>query len=266
MRNLYALLFFIFTQNAFANIQIFPTRVNLSPTEKTATVSIRLRSQKAETFRISTMFYEMGYDGSVKQRPDLARSSESAASYIRFSPKRVVLQPNVEQVVRIRVRNIAKLKNEVRTHLYFRPSESADKDPIRQNIGGGKSAFELKAQVAVAIPIIISPRKIKKDFSLKDFKVFVADNEVKFKVRLDKKSKGFLYGDFTVYKVNGSKKSIVGTAKGVSSYIARRQVSYGLVNSKKNPLTRGRYRLEFREYSQSKPEAGTVKTIDYVFK
>jgi len=255
----------VLTQTSWANIQVFPTRISLSPTNKTATVSIRLRSNKPETFRISTMFYQMAYDGSVRQRPDMARSAESAASYIRFSPKRVQLQPNVEQVVRIRVRNIAKLKNEVRTHLYFRPSDKTE-DPIKQNIGAGKSAFELKAQVAVAIPIIISPKKMKKDFSLKKFKVFVADNEVKFKVRLEKKSKGFLYGDFTVYKVNGPRKTVVGVAKGVSSYIAKREVSYGLVNSKKNPLTRGTYRLEFKEYSQSQPEKGKIKTIDYVFR
>jgi len=212
------------------------------------------------------MFYEMYYDGSVKQRPDLARSAESAASYIRFSPKRVQLQPNVEQVVRIRVRNIAKLKDEVRTHLYFRPSDPADSDPIKKNLSAGKSAFELKAQVAVAIPIIISPKKIKKDFSLKNFKVFVEGNEVKFKVQLEKKGKGFLYGDFTVYKVDGSKKSIVGVAKGVSSYIAKRKVSYGLVSSKTNPLTKGKYRLEFKEYSQDKEEKGTVKSTDFVFR
>lgn len=34
----------------FASIQVFPTRVNLSPSEKTATVSIRLRSDKPQTF------------------------------------------------------------------------------------------------------------------------------------------------------------------------------------------------------------------------
>ncbi|MGH1467555.1 MAG: hypothetical protein ACRBBP_01570 [Bdellovibrionales bacterium] len=263
-----SILFLFFTLSsalAFANIQVFPTRINLSPSEKTATVSIRLRSDKPETFRISTMFYEMARDGSVKQRPDLARSSESAASYIRFSPKRVELRPNVEQVVRIRVRNIAKLKNEVRTHLYFRPSEAVNHDPIKKNIGT-KSAFELKAQIAVAVPIIITPRPIKKDFSLSKFKLFIQDNSVNFKVDLTKKTTGFLYGDVKVFKVKGSKKTLVGTAKGISSYIKQRSVSYPLVNSVKNPLTKGRYRLEFNEYSQVKPEKGTLKSIDYVYK
>lgn len=249
----------------FASIQVFPTRVNLSPSEKTATVSIRLRSDKPQTFRISTMFYEMARDGSVKQRPDLARSAESAASYIRFSPKRVELRPNVEQVVRIRVRNIAKLKEEVRTHLYFRPSDKTNHDPIKKNIGA-KSAFELKAQIAVAIPIIITPRPMKKDFTLSKFKLFVEDNSVKFRVNLTKKTKGFLYGDVKVFKVKGSKKSLVGVAKGISSYITQRSVSYSLVNSNKNPLTKGKYRLEFNEYSQVKPEKGTVKSIDYTYK
>jgi|GEM_PF-2036285 len=260
------LLFTVFVINAHANIQIFPTRVNLSPTEKTATVSIRLRSDKPQTFRISTMFYQMAYDGSVTQRPQLARSAESAASYIRFSPKRVQLRPNVEQVVRIRVKNLSKLKREVRTHLYFRPSDPSNLDLAKKNPGNGKSAFELKAQVAVAIPIIISPGKIKKDFSLKNFKVFVGDGEVKFKVHLEKKGNGFLYGDFTVYKMDGSKKTLVGMAKGVSSYIPKREALYGLVSSQRNPLTKGRYRLEFNEHSQSKPEKGNVKSIDYVFK
>lgn len=250
---------------AFANIQVFPTRVTLSPSEKTATVSIRLRSDKPETFRISTMFYQMNYDGGVKQRPDLARSSESAASYIRFSPKRVELQPNVEQVVRIRVKNIAKLKNEVRTHLYFRPIDKETLDPIRKSLGK-KSAFELKAKVAVAIPIIISPRKTIKEFKLKNFKVFVADNQIKFRVELEKIGKGFLYGDAHVYKMNGKRKKLVGTAKGISSYIKKRIASYSLVNSRTNPLTKGKYRLEFNEYSQSKAEKGTKKYIDYTFR
>lgn len=246
-----------------ANIQVFPTRINLSPSEKTATISIRLRADKPQTFRISTMFYEMAKDGAMKQRPDLSRSTKSAASYIRFSPKRVELRPNVEQVVRIRVRNIAKLKDEVRTHLYFRPADPVvEKGPLKQS-ANAKSSIELKAQVAVAVPIVVTPRFIKKDFQLSRFKLFKKDGEAFFKVQLANKSKGFLYGDFKIYHMRGSKRHLVGAAKGVSSYIKNRSVSYSLLNTKNAQLKKGRYILEFTEYSQTAPEKGVTKKIEY---
>lgn len=252
----------LFVSPCFANLQIFPTRVQLSPSNKTATISVRLRSNKPETFRISTMFYQMSYDGSMKQRPDLSRISESAASYLRFSPKRVTLQPNVEQVIRIRIKNIGKLKNEVRTHLYFRPAEKPrNLDPITKNMK--KSAFELKAQIAVAIPVIVSPKPIAKDFALNNFKVFKKDGETKFKVDLIKKTKGFLYGDVKVYKVKGKKKKLVSAAKGISSYIPKRSISYSFLQSPKAPLEKGLYQIEFNEYSGKTLKKGLKKSLNY---
>lgn len=247
-----------------ANIQFFPTRINLSPKNKTATVSLRLRSDKAETFRISTMFYEMYEDGSVKQRPELSRSPESAASYIRFSPKQVTLQPNVEQIVRLRVRNISRLNQEVRTHLYFRPME----DPLSkyvQKAPKGKNSFNLKAQIAVAIPVVVTPKPLKKDFFLENFR-FVKNKKTpsKFSFDLIKNSPGFLYGDVHVYKIDGKKKKLVAQAKGVSSYIKKRKVSYPFSDLKGAP--RGLYQLEFTEYSQAgEPEQGLVKALKYIY-
>ncbi len=251
---------FLLSSFAEANIQVFPTRINLSPLEKTATISLRLRSNKPETFRISTMFYEMAKDGSVRQRPDLAKSQESASKYLSYSPKRVELQPNVEQVVRIRVRNITPLKEEVRTHLYFRPTDKVSKEPLKRNLSG-KSAFELKAQVAVAIPVIIMPKITKKDYELSKFKLFAEEGSLKFKTVLTKTSKGFLYGDFKVYRHNGKKKELVGQAKGVSSYINERIVSYPIASLEDQKLTKAKYTLEFNEYSHGKPEKGHLKTL-----
>lgn len=255
---------FFLSSIASASLQIYPTRLQLSPRNKTATLSIKLKGDKPETFRISTMFYEMLPDGSMKQRPDLTRGEESASPYIRFSPKRITLQPNVEQIIRISTRKLKKIsRKEVRTHLYFRPEEKNNVQEIEIPGDKNQSAFKLKAQVAVAIPIIVSTEPNDKPHTLENFKVYNEKGINYFSVDLINSSDRYLYGDFKVTHEKDGKKQVIAAANGVSSYIPKRLVKYPFIKDKKAPLAGGKYTLEFLEYSGTKKDNGKVTKVEF---
>ncbi len=127
-----------------------------------------------------------------------------------------------------------------------------------------KAAFNLKALIAIAIPVVVSTGEKEKIFEISNFKVFNKENQNYFSVDLINKSKGFLYGDFNVYQKQGSKKILVGAAIGVSSYIPKRQVSYALLEeSTGQMLPSGNYELEFIEYSDMNREKGQTKLTSF---
>ncbi len=264
MRKMILLLALLTPLSLWADLQIYPTRLHLNPRTKNGTLSIKLKSDKPETYRISTMFYEMKPDGSMVQRPDLSRSEESAASFLRYSPKRVTLQPNVEQVIRVSTKKLNKIKRkEVRTHLYFRPEDSDTKNSRSSGTDGKKSAFSLKAKVAVAIPIIVSTEPTDRPHKLKNFRVYSENGTNYFSSELVNSSNKFLYGDFKVTRQDGDGSTVVAAANGVSSYIPQRIVKFPFLKNHQGEMKSGTYILEFLEYSGVSKDKGLVTKVKF---
>ncbi len=256
-----------FTNSSFGNLQVYPTRLFLSPRSKTGTISIKLKTDEPMTYRVSTMFYEMLPDGSMKQRPDLARSEESAKKYLRYSPKRISLKPGVEQVVRISARRFKSMsRKEVRTHLYFRPEEKTPNKNKKNKLTKKESAFDLRAQVAVAIPIIVSSEPSEKPHSIENFKLFTENGTNYFSFNLVNNSERYLYGDIKVYKNNSGDRKLLTEVKGISSYIPKRLIKFSLTELNKGSIPNGEYLAEFNEYSSVKKEEGKITKAQFIKK
>ncbi|HAG91853.1 MAG TPA: hypothetical protein DCL41_08275 [Bdellovibrionales bacterium] len=234
-----ATLLVIISTTASASLQVFPTRVVLTPDQKVFQVSIRHRGDKPETYRISTRYYKMNTDGSMSVADKVSPDDRSADGMFRYSPKKITLKPNEEQVVRILLRRSAgKDKGIYRTHLYFRPSDKFD-GPLKMS--DTKAAMNLSAKVAVAVPVVVQLSKpeatpLIEDFKLKNEK----DGKTHFSVKLKTEDQHYAFGDFRILNSTGD---TVWEVKGVSTYLKERIVSYPLTER----LPAGKYTLQFED-------------------
>ena len=234
---------------ANASLQVHPTRVIFSGGERVAQVTIEHRGDQPETYRISTMFYRMEKDGAMTPVLNPQESDRSAHKMIRFSPKRVTLEPFKEQVVRILLRNPKGIpETDLRTHLYFRPSDEAPKvdDPKEPN----KTQMSLRAKVAVAIPIIIKNKK-KYDYAdslkLKNLKLIKTnDNKTNFTVNIENQSDNFIHANLRLYYKKDGKTYLVSRVNGVSIYTKNRTAKYPINMPDKVKLESGELSLELK--------------------
>lgn len=236
-----------FALSAFADLQVFPLRVVLSDRNRSSQISVRHRGLRPMRYRITTVFYKMGADGSMTPLEKTSSQDNAADSYFRYSPKQVVLEPNVEQVIRLMMRAPANLPDgEYRTHLRF---EGVDEDEGKPGEASGTTAqsqMQLKARLAVAIPIIIRKGQPTLKVSLNDLKVTkTPDHKPAFSVELKKEGNAIAFGDFEVLSIpSGGAPRVIGTINGVSSYIDSRIVSFPLAEA---PSVPGKLKIVFKK-------------------
>lgn len=243
------LLAFLLGLSFFANasLQIHPTRVILNGGERVAQVTIEHRGDRPETYRISTMFYKMSEDGSMTPTLTPEEADRSAHKYIRFSPKKVTLEPFKEQVVRILLRNPGAIpETDLRTHLYFRPSDEVPKTD--KSSDDNKTQMSLKAKVAVAIPVIVKNKKsydYDKTLKLQNLKIKKGEKP-EFTVEILNDSDNFIHGNFRLYYQKDDKKYLISRVNGVSVYTNKRTAKYQIKMPDSVKLESGKVSLELK--------------------
>lgn len=216
----------IISSIARAELQVFPLRATLTDKERSAQISLRHKGNKAERYRITTVFYKMGEDGSMKEMDKTTPEDKDASKYFRYSPRQVVLEPNIEQVVRLMARVPADLPDgEYRCHLHF---EAMNEDSPTPTDGQGQ--MQLKARLAVAIPIIVKKGNTSVKVSLNKFKILKdKQNKYSFSVDISKEGNGFAYGNVEIIATsNKGETTSIATVNGISSYIPRRNLTMPL--------------------------------------
>ncbi len=180
-------------------------------------------------YRISTVYYKMEKDGAMTKVAEPKKEETFAGDLLRFSPKTVTLEPDVEQIVRVMLKLPAQLADgEFRAHLHFEGMDDAeDKNLIVET---KESAMNLKARMAIAIPVIVKKGTPTSTITFSDLKVIKTPNEkTKFSVTMKKDGSANAYGDLALVNVLKSGKiKPVGEVNGISSYIAERTLSYPL--------------------------------------
>ena len=246
---------------AEASLQVFPTRIFLSNKDRVANISLRHRGKSPMPYKITAVFYRMKTDGSLELVKKPGSGERSAIKMIRFSPRRVTLQPGEEQVVRVISTARGKVEEgEYRAHLRFEPKE-ADPD-VEPNSSGNTQqiTMKLKAKVSVAIPVIFRQGNPQYNLKLSGLKLDKVGKATAFSLQMDSTGNAYPVGDFRIYFTpKGGEKIQVGLVKGVSSYISRRTVKYTLNSASNIRLKGGVLRAEFYQ-----PKARGGKLIQAV--
>lgn len=232
-----------------ADLLVFPTRVELNDKRRASYVALRHRGGKPETYSVSAVFYRMLPNGGMTLISEPSPEDRAALKFIKFSPRKVTLAPNAEQVVRIMVAGGATLPDgDYRLHLHFEPSSDPDSQISPQN-ENAQIVMQLKAKIAVAVPVIYRHGQTTSKVSLSELSIYKdKENKVYFKANLENIGNAFPFGDLSLtWKPTPAAEAlVVGTYVGVSSYVPKREVSFQ-INDQTVDYSKGTLKLEFKD-------------------
>ncbi len=162
---------FLVVSNSYAEgLMITPTRVELDENTKSQEVRLINSGKEATSYRISFQNLRMNEDGSYTEITDKTGANEKLAEdYVKFSPKRVTLNPGESQAIRL----MAKIPNEngeYRSHMLFKEEVPADSINSVEDVSKNKKDISvvLRPVFAISIPVIIRSGKVEAEVSLEN--------------------------------------------------------------------------------------------------
>jgi len=159
-------------QSTWANLLINPTRVEFSPSDRTADVTLINTSKFTTTYRLGWVEKKAKAGGNyIDLSPAEAASFPIASSMLRFSPKQVTLKAGERQTVKLAIRRPQNLATgEYRSHLLFKalPPKTAE-----EGLNPEASATAINLVVSFAIPVVIQQGAL-------DYKLAINDAQISY--------------------------------------------------------------------------------------
>lgn len=182
---------------AGAVLFIHPTLVIFEGKERSATLTLTNRGDATGTFEMSWTNMTMTPNGGL-MRYEGGNPPWSVESFVRYSPRRVTLEPLQSQVIRIAVRRgIDVPEGEYYSH--FRVLTLNSQDPLAEEEEGAPerpaSSVLIEARSAVAIPIIWRNSSDEASASIESVRVDNEANQLSVDVRRNGKLsvRGYLH-------------------------------------------------------------------------
>jgi len=211
---------------AGSGLFVAPTRLVFEGGRRAGEITVVNTGSAPGTYRISPVHLRMGPNGEMQEIAEPAPDELSAHRLVRFSPRQVVLEPQVSQTVRVQLRKPAGLPaGEYRSHLLLRAVpevETADPMPAAPAAGTrGPLHVNLRAVFGVSIPVIVRHGATSATVRIADVRLVPSgagkSPAVSFTIhRIGNQS---VYGDVSVAFVSksGSEK-LVGAMRGMAVY------------------------------------------------
>ncbi len=144
---------------ASAELMIAPTRVVLAGAERSTELILVNKGAEQTAYRIDVENRRMRRDGALETATDTRPGELFAADMIRFSPRRVVLEPGARQSLRVSVTPPAGLApGEYRSHLRLMSAPTnagtATAAPA-EDANDGALSIQLIAVRSITIPVIV---------------------------------------------------------------------------------------------------------------
>jgi P pilus assembly chaperone PapD len=144
---------------ASAELMIAPTRVVLAGAERSTELILVNKGAEQTAYRIDVENRRMRRDGALETATDTRPGELFAADMIRFSPRRVILEPGARQSLRVSVTPPAGLApGEYRSHLRLMSAPTnagtASAAPA-EDANDGALSIQLIAVRSITIPVIV---------------------------------------------------------------------------------------------------------------
>jgi P pilus assembly chaperone PapD len=214
---------FLFPSLAYAQAQVFPTRITLTEEAPSSYLNLRNSTGATQKYRIELASFKMQKDGSQKRVVD---ASNPLFEAIKFSPKSIEIQAGEKQVVRVMATAFEEIpEGDQVVYLHIVPEsgdQSKNDDSTKPN-----GSMSLQAKIAVAVPIIVRQGPPKLDGKIAKIQAIFdkkGDLDVSFVLR--NSTKYFLTGDLELFATDGKEEVLLSRVNGVSSYLPERTVNY----------------------------------------
>jgi len=207
------------------DLLIAPTRIVLGGPKRTAEINLINIGDKPATYRISLIHQRMNVDGKLEEIETPAPGEQFADDLIRFTPRQVVLEPHVSQLVRVQLRLPAGLADgEYRSHLLFRavPVSDVPTDSIAPTAANAPKGVSIRITpiYGVSIPVIVRYGSTSATATIDELKVAIGENHTAvLSGRIGRTGNCSVYGDLVVaYAQKGGAFRPIGRMGGVAVY------------------------------------------------
>jgi P pilus assembly chaperone PapD len=240
---------------AVGDLLVAPTRIVFENRKRSEEITLVNVGTKAALYRIGFIQVQMEEDGVFRELPADAQVPNPADKLVRFSPRQVLLEPNVAQTIRIQLRKPADLAaGEYRSHLVFRAVPEAEPVKPPEATKPSDQSFQIKITpiYGVSIPVIVRHGNVSSQPSLVEARLERGDKDV-VAFYIKRSGNASCYGDVVAHylpPIAGSKEEEVGRANGVAVYanVARRLARLTLKpRANGQPMKGGRIRLMLRQ-------------------
>ncbi len=242
------------------DLVVTPPRLNLSDGARAGSITVVNRGAQSVRYRLNLVDMEMSEDGILARLT--VPTTNSAAPYLRLSPREFVLGPGESQTIRILASVPTNLDDtELRSHLAFEPiSNRAGQASLP--VDGSGLKINLETRTAVSIPVIYEHGKLAAKTSVSDAKVVKEGGRWLAKCRLNREGKRTLRGDLNVtfFPAGGGKPVALAHVSGLPVYFPNndRLVRVPLAV---DPTTLGKGEIEFKYAETERGKAGAFSRI-----
>lgn len=212
----------VFAQGS-GDLVVSPTRIVLEGRTRSASLSLVNRGSNTSTYRISVINMKMQENGQYTEITDPNEKGFFADKLIRYSPRRVVLEPGAFQAIRILLRKPADLaEGEYRSHIFIRgvPKDVQGRSIEQTAPKDNNVSIQLVPIYGVTLPIIVRNGNLDHNIDLSDIKL-VTDEKSKeslLQLKLNRTGTSSSFGDIRVTHQVGGQETVIGELNKLAVY------------------------------------------------
>ena len=165
---------------ADAVLFIYPTEVIFEDNRRSAEITLTNRGDQTGTFEMGWNNMTMMPEGGLKKLEE--QPPWSVQPFVRYSPRRVRLEPSESQVVKIALRRGSDTP-EGEYYSHFRVLTLNSEDPLADGAEAAPSGVSIQARTAIAIPIIWRNSRTTPSASIESVRTDEDTNELTVTVR-----------------------------------------------------------------------------------
>lgn len=212
-------LFALIGQSARAEILISPTRAVLDRDQQSMELVVVNRGSEEFAYRVSLENMRMLPNGAIEPAGEARDGERFATDIVRFSPRRLVLKPNEEQVIRVSARLRGLEAGEYRSHLRLRsaPTSAGRRLQSMTTEQGDDIAIELTQIRSITVPVIVRAGTLDADVSITGAQLLTPNNGTPMlRVDMTRTGSRSTYGDFRIFAPGQSQP--IYFARGIAVY------------------------------------------------
>lgn len=234
---------------AQGDLLVAPTRVVMNGGGGSEVILSNIGSETA-TYRISLELKRMKPDGSIEDvaEAEATPAEKAALAMVRYAPRRITLEPNQPQSVRLSARPAPDLPDgEYRVHLAFRAvPDAADAAKAIEQTDASGLTIRLTPIYGITIPLIVRKGQLEASVAIANPQVARQATASVLKLDLQRGGTRSVYGDVTVQPRGGGKPLFEARGLAVYPELATRNLALQ-VSPEQAARLRGPVRIEYRE-------------------
>jgi len=207
-------------QFAMAEPMIAPTRVVLENGERAAELVLVNKGDEEGAYRINIENRRMLPNGALESAEETLDGELFADTFLRFSPRRVLLEPGARQTIRISAQTAGLSPGEYRSHLRIMgaPTSAGRTLEGASDAAGDNISIELVAIRSLTVPIIVRVGDLDSEVEIDSSAVVTteSDSETMLVVHLTRSGNRSTYGDLEIY--TEAQEEPVYFARGIAIY------------------------------------------------